>query len=224
MFCGILAGTSVFTPIFANVGVFALDLFSKITLDTAPTPTAMTVLGGGLTKKDGEIALNHYSQSRADTVISLYSQNPLPVITSGAESPWLREHIKSTLPQAVIISDNASMNTCENAVFTAKLMNHHELPTSVYLITDRYHMARARRQFARAGIMTSPVPAPLVIPLSWTSIQNNLVHSRRTAYEMLALARDIFRPQENCRTTDKISLEEISTPRRKPKVFSLLFD
>lgn len=217
---GTLAVISVFTPIFANVGVFALDMFSKFTLDTAPDPTAMTVLGGGLTKKNGDIALNHYSQSRADTIIALHAQNPLTVITSGAESPWLHDHIKSALPHAVIISDNASMNTCENANFTAKLLTHHELPNSVYLITDRYHMARARRQFAKAGVATVPQPAPLAIPMAWLSPKNNLVHSRRVVYEVVALARDIFRPQKNCRTADQITLEEISTPRRQPKVFS----
>ena len=216
---GGLTAVSIFTPIFANVGVFALDVFSKITLDTAHNPTAMTVLGGGLTKKDGVIVLNHYSQSRADTVITLYAQTPLPIITSGAESPWLREHIKTGHPEAVIVSDNASMNTCENATFTAKLMSHHELPKSVYLITDRYHMARARRQFARAGIATAPIIAPLAIAPDWTDWSNNWVHSRRTIYEMVALARDIFRPQDNCRTADEISLEEISTPRREPKIF-----
>lgn len=217
---GGLTVLSVFTPIFSNVGVFVLDAFSKITLGTSHTPpTAIVLLGGGLTKKDGVIVLNHYSQSRADTVITLYAQTPLPIITSGAESPWLREHIKTAHPEAVIVSDNASMNTCENATFTAKLMSHHELPKSVYLITDRYHMARARRQFARAGIVTTPQPAPLAVPLTWGDRDNNWTHSRRTIYEMVALARDIFRPQDNCRTADEISLEEISTPRREPKIF-----
>lgn len=217
----ILAGLSIITPIFANVGVFVLNLFSTITLDDAPDPKSLVVLGGGLTKKDGEIVLNRYSQSRADIIISLYADHPLPIITSGTESPWLQEHIKISLPHAVIISDNASMNTCENAVFTAKLMHHHELDSSVHLITDRYHMARARRQFALMGIATRPQVAPLPIPLTWTGIRSNLTHSRRTAYEMVALMRDIFRPQNNCRNTEQITLEEISTPRRKPKVFSL---
>lgn len=219
-----LAVASVFTPIFSHVGVFALNVFSMLTLETATAPTAWAVLGGGLTKKNGEIILNHYSRSRADTIITLHGQNNLPVITSGAESPWLQEYIKSTLPEVVIISDNASMNTCENAIFSAKLLNHHELTGGVFLVTDRYHMARARRQFANAGIATVPQPAPLAIPLAWLSPKNNLIHSRRTVYEIVALARDIFRPQNNCRKSDQITLEEISTPRRKPKIFSQLYE
>ncbi len=215
-----LVTLSVFTPIFSDVGVLALDTFSKFTLKTPTTATAITVLGGGLTKKNQDIALNHYSQSRADSAIAMYSQQPLPIITSGAESPWMHEHIKASLPHAAIISDNASMNTCENAIFTAKLLTHHELTDSVYLVTDRYHMARARRQFAKAGVATIPQPAPLAMPTSWTNIDNNLIHSRRTIYEIVALARDIFHPQKNCRTANQITIEEISTPRRQPKVFS----
>lgn len=216
----ILVAILPFTPIFANLGVLLLDGFSRFTLDDANNPSVLVVLGGGLTKKDGDIVLNHYSRSRADTTISLHEQHTLPVVTSGAESPWLQEYIKTSLPHAVIISDNASMNTCENAIFSAKLLAHHELPNSVYLVTDRYHMARARRQFAQAGIMTVPQPAPLAMLTSWTNIDDNLIHSRRAAYEMVALARDIFRPQDNCRQSSDISLEEISTPRRKPKLFS----
>ena len=217
----LLSLISVTTPIFANVGVFLLDAFSKITLNNhTKKPTATVILGGGLTRKDGKIVLNHYSQSRADTAIMRYDGTP--IVTSGAESPWLLDYIKSALPSSVVISDNASMNTCENAVFTAKLLAHHELGANVYLITDRYHMARARRQFAKMGVDTVPQPAPLAISLSWRDIDANLMHSRRAVYEVVALMRDIFRPQTNCRTIQEISLEEISTPRRQPKIFSEL--
>lgn len=226
-FLGIVSGLLMLTPIFADVGVLALNTFSKLTLNSPTTPPAANVvLGGGLTKKDGKIILNHYSRSRADAVIALHKQYDLPIITSGAESPWLQDYLKEHFTDSekppVIISDNASMNTCENAIFTAKLLTHHELGASVNLITDRYHMARARRQFAKAGIDTTAQPASLDIKPSWIDFRKNLVHSRRTAYEILALARDIFRPQNNCRSSDEISLEEISTPRRKAKIFSLI--
>lgn len=214
-----------FTPIFANISVLFLDAFSAITLEhDKQTPSVMVVLGGGLTKNNDDIVLNHYSQSRADHAVMLHKQHSTVIITSGAESPWLGDYLRSSLKdspkKATIISENASMNTCENAAFTAKLLTHHELPKSVYLVTDRYHMARARRQFALSGITTTPQPAPLATPLSWTDVDANLVHSRRAIYEIAALARDIFRPQPNCRSQAQISLEEISTPRRQPKIFS----
>lgn len=217
-----LCTASAFTPLFADAGVALLSAYSKLTLPTTDqTPSSIVILGGGLTRdQKGDIALNHYSQSRADKAIELHRDQPLNIITSGAESPWLRDYLTTHINgRAVIISENASMNTCENAVFTAKLLTYHELPTTAYLVTDRYHMARARRQFARAGITTIAAPAKLKIRPSWTQPSNNLIHSRRTLYEIAALARDILAPQPNCRSSDQISIEEISTPRRKPKLF-----
>lgn len=222
----VVMGILPFTPLFSSLGVGALSLFSAVTLPKSnpdASPQNIIILGGGLTRNaDKQIILNHYSQSRAKQTLTLYSQYPLPIITSGAESPWLREYLLAQIPYAFILSDNASMNTCENAVFTAKLLSYHELPLTAYLVTDRYHMARARRQFAKAGIITTPTPAPMTIQTGWLSPKNNLVHSRRTVYELIALARDIFRPQSNCRDSSVISLEEISTPRRKAKIFSHL--
>lgn len=215
-----IIGALPFTPIFANIGVFFLDTFSQFTLKSTKEPIAITVLGGGLTQDNGQIILNHYSQSRINSTHQLHEEIGLPIIASGVESPWFNDYLNS-LKKPIIASDNASMNTCENAIFTAKLLDHHELPKSVYLVTDRYHMARARRQFARAGIDTTPYVAPLFIPLTWQDPKSNLIHSRRTIYEIVALMRDIFRPQRNCRSADQISIEEISTPRRKPKIFSL---
>lgn len=227
IFIGLLFAALSLTPIFANLGVFALDIFSRFTLPPSNThePTTVVILGGGLIKQNGEITLNHYSISRADTAIITHGQHTnLPIITSGVESPWLIDYLKKSIPNATIIGDNASMNTCENAIFSEKLLKHHEIEGAVFLITDRYHMARARRQFARVGIATTPQPAPLAIAQSWHTPKNNLVHSRRTVYEIAALIRDIFRPQDNCRNSEQISLEEISTPRRQPKIFSTLYD
>lgn len=214
---------AVFTPLFANLGVALLSVHSKLTLPSVEQSASnIVILGGGLTRdEDGDIILNHFSQSRAIKAVELHQVQPMNIITSGAESPWLRDHLTAHIDHkgTVIINENASMNTCENAVFTAKLLDHHELPTTTYLVTDRYHMARARRQFARAGIATIAAPAELAIPPSWTRPSDNLIHSRRTLYEIVALARDILAPQPNCRSRDQISIEEISTPRRKPKLF-----
>lgn len=213
---------SALTPIFANLGVGLLNLYSALTLATVQDEaTSIVVLGGGLTKNSaGTISLNHFTQSRANAAIHLHNLYPLSMITSGAESPWLRDYLIEHIgTKVVIINENASMNTCENAVFTAKLLSHHELSTTVYLVTDRYHMARARRQFAKAGIHTIAAPAPLAIRPSWRNPKDNLIHTRRTIYELVALARDIVTPQANCRTTDEISIEEIATPRRQPKLF-----
>lgn len=224
IFLCIIISALPFTPIFPWLGVQALSMFSAVTLPkNDQPPQSIVVLGGGLAKQVGnggdKIILNHYSKSRADAAYKLHQKLKLPVITSGVESPWLSDYLKTLKLSSFMMSDNASMNTCENAIFTAKLLKYYELPKSIYLVTDRYHMARARRQFAKVGIQTYPYQAPLVLAPNWKKPKNNLIHSRRVVYEVAALVRDIVRPQNNCRDETKISMEEISTPRRTPKIF-----
>lgn len=217
----ILGAVSTITPIFANIGAALLSLYSTLSLDNIDKADSIIVLGGGLTRDSkGAIALNHYSQSRANQTIISYQNQPATIITSGVESPWINDYLQEKLNnQAQIITENASMNTCENARFSAKLLTHYQLPKTAYLITDRYHMARARRQFAQAGIATVATPADLAIPLNWLTPRNNLVHTRRTIYEIVALARDIIVPQVNCRSSEQVSIEQLHTPRRQAKLF-----
>lgn len=220
--CGVAVSFVILTPIFSNLTEKILHVYSSISLPKSFNDSDyLVVLGGGLTRNEQQnIILNHYSRSRLDTVITEQHKRNRKIITSGVESPWMSDYLKSTLKNAIIINENASMNTCENAIFTAKLLEYHELPKTVYLVTDHYHIARARRQFANAGIQTIALPSPLSLQQSWLSPRQNLIHSRRAIYEIGALLRDIFRPQSNCRNWHEVSIEEISTPRRQPKIFS----
>lgn len=183
------------------------------------SPSAYVVLGGGLTKTStGDIALNRYSQLRTQATWEAYQKAPLPILTSGVESPWLKKNliVKGVLP-AWVISENASMNTCENARFSAKLLQHEastlNLTERVYVVSDGYHMARTRRQFAKAGLATSPIIAPLPAPLSWSDPAGNLDHTRRAVYEWSALIRDILSLQKDCRHAQDISINTLKSPR-----------
>lgn len=185
----------------------------------ANNANAYVVLGGGLTQDDSHappiITLNAYSYQRTQTLWHAWQKTPLPVIASGVEAPWIANMLsylgqKDSHPTPDVISEKLSMNTCENARFSAKLIKNlseqGKLPAiaHVYLVSDWYHMARARRQFALSGLATTPLVAPLPTALSWTDYRANLNHSRRAFYEAAALLRDIFRPQKNCRQADSV--------------------
>ncbi len=208
----ILVIASLFTPLFAKSVIYVLDHLPIPTMTGAAIsspPTAYVVLGGGLTNdNNNEIILNNFTLNRARTAAAAYHDLPLPVVLSGAEAPWIEKWL---LAHGVsgIISENASMNTCENARFTAKRipLNH------IYLITDAYHMARARRQFALNNINVTPLSAPLPVALDWREPAQNLSHSRRAVYELAAYLRDVLRPQADCRETNNISIAELKTPR-----------
>lgn len=208
----ILVLISLFTPLFSQTIVYLFTLLPLPKVSgmamTSP-PTAYVVLGGGLTNNNNnQIILNNYSLNRARTAASAYHDLPLPIVLSGAEAPWLGQWL---IEHGIdgLISENASMNTCENARFTAKRIPLHH----VYLITDSYHMARARRQFALNGINSTPLSAPLPVNRDWMKPAQNLSHSRRAVYEVAAYLRDVIRPQVDCRQARDVTSQQLLTPR-----------
>lgn len=159
------------------------------------------------------IVLNDYTLKRMQTVMQYHQKNPLPIILTGVDAPWMQDWLYNYNIDNVI-TENASMNTCENARFTAKRLHLQ----NVYLITDAYHMTRARRQFALNGIHALPIPAPLPMEKGWLEPSNNAQHSRRTLYELAAYARDVFVPQDNCREASEVSFETLLRSRKPEDV------
>lgn len=203
---------SLFTPLFSRSVVYLLQHLPLPAMTGAAIsspPTVYVVLGGGLTNDpDNEIILNAYSLNRVRALAAAYHDLPLPIVLSGAEAPWLGQWLNEHGIEG-LISENASMNTCENARFTAKRIPLHH----IYLVTDSYHMARARRQFALSNINSTPINAPLPVPRDWRQPAQNLSHSRRAVYEVAAYLRDVLRPQPDCRSADEVSQEQLLTPR-----------
>ena len=210
----ILILVSLFTPLFSRAITYVFEHLPLPTMSASAMgspPTAYVVLGGGLTNdNNNQIILNGYSLNRIRTAAIAYHDFPLPIILSGAEAPWLGQWL---IEHGIdgLISENASMNTCENARFTAKRIPLHH----IYLITDSYHMARARRQFALNGINSTAINAPLPVRRDWMEPAQNLSHSRRAVYEVAAYLRDVIRPQANCRQAKEVTSQQLLTPRGK---------
>ena len=125
-----LFALSSVTPIFSSVigGVLTLigDYYGAPA--SPSTPNAYIILGGGLTRLEGHITLNAYSEQRLKTLAMRWQMTPLPVVLSGVESPWLNERwyaLHKYNPDKAkplqLFADNASMNTCENARFATSL-------------------------------------------------------------------------------------------------------
>ncbi len=161
---------------------------------------AIVVLGGGLGRdRQRKIIVNQFTRLRLGQAIVQHQVTGLPILLSGVEAPYMQEWL---LEQGITAKwlENRSMNTCENARFTALMLQKQGGAAQIELITDRYHMPRAQRQFALNGIETVPVIAPLPgDPSPWWMDQRNLVHSRRALYELVGMLRDIWFGDTNCR-------------------------
>lgn len=166
-------------------------------------PHAIVILGGGL-QRDAytrQIVPNDYTIKRLDAAIQLERQYALPIVLSGVEAPymqqWLMQHHLH-----VHFLEKKSLNTCENTRFTALLLQQQGGVPQIFLITDAYHMPRARELFADNGIATVPVEAPLPQPLTrWQIARQNWIHTRRANYELLALLSNRIFGARSCRET-----------------------
>ncbi|MBF7687302.1 YdcF family protein [Acinetobacter rathckeae] len=164
-------------------------------------PSAIIVLGGGLTldKTTKKIMVNNYTRLRLETILQIEKQNPLPILLSGVEAPYMQAWLKTRGVDANLL-ENRSMNTCENSRFSSLLLQKKGGAPNVILITDAYHMPRTRRLFALNGIATVPVSAPMPEPLTtWQPALQNYDHSRRANYELLATVRDMLFGTSDCR-------------------------
>lgn len=161
---------------------------------------AIVVLGGGLTRdKQRHIIVNAYTRLRLEKALSQKNYNPLPILLSGVEAPYMQEWLGQHGVNAKLL-EGRSMNTCENTRFSALLLQKKGGAPLVELVTDAYHMPRARRLFAINGVDTIAVVAPLPNTLTeWIPGRTNLMHSRRATYEAMATLRDLWVGETNCR-------------------------
>jgi uncharacterized SAM-binding protein YcdF (DUF218 family) len=65
------------------------------------------------------------------------------------------------IPESSIVVENRANTTAENVQLSKPLLAG--LPQPYVLITSDYHMYRASRCFARAGVQVQPLPAPDVL-------------------------------------------------------------
>lgn len=102
--------------------------------------------------------------THASSVAALYPQ--LTVIMSGGKN-WQGVSESSAMsawwiargPNTVLISEDQSMNTRQNALYVAQLCKERGI-TEVLLVTCDFHMPRARYLFQRHGLRVIPHPSP----------------------------------------------------------------
>jgi uncharacterized SAM-binding protein YcdF (DUF218 family) len=161
---------------------------------------AIVVLGGGLGRNyQKDIVPNRFTELRLSQAILQHQATGLPIVLSGVESPWMKKWLLAQGVDAALL-ESRSMNTCENARFSALLLQRQGGAPRVELVTDAYHMPRAQRLFAMNGIETIPVIAPLPgDPAPWWPDRRNLTHTRRATHELIATIRDLWVGETNCR-------------------------
>ena len=146
-----------------TVAALALRVDSFARSQPAPTKAAAIVVLGARVDASGQAA--PALQRRAEKGAQLYLQGvaPLLVFSGGvsgvlpSEASVAREiAVKLGVPREACLLEEGSHSTFQNAQLTAPLLRERKIE-EVVLVSDGYHLFRARLQFAKAGIRVQAV-------------------------------------------------------------------
>jgi uncharacterized SAM-binding protein YcdF (DUF218 family) len=155
---------------------------------------AIVVLGGGVVWPQGELSSTAVHRTLHGARLYRDGRAPLLVLSGsptrrpGSSASSLRQALAlaSGVPAPAIITDERSTTTREEVGRVSDLLRPRGA-RSILLVTDPYHMVRARRLFESAGFTVRPAPAndladPAVTP------EARLALMARTTQEVLAIA------------------------------------
>lgn len=130
----------------------------------------IVVLGGGATEDtpdiDGSGNLSGAAGNRLLAAARLHVRTGLPILFSGGKvfadtgneaDIAKRQLLALGLPENAVYAENRSLNTEQNAAYTARMMADHRLSKPL-LVTSALHMKRAVMNFERAGLTVVPYP------------------------------------------------------------------
>jgi uncharacterized SAM-binding protein YcdF (DUF218 family) len=134
-------------------------------------PQAIVVLGGGraLRAEGGRVVAGYPAGSTVERVFTgaqLQKASGLPLLVTGGnpdgqlptEAAVMRESLAVEFGVPVRWVEDRSRNTIENAQLSANLLRAAGIK-SVYLVTNDYHLRRARLLFEAQGLAVAPVAA-----------------------------------------------------------------
>ena len=163
---------------------------------------AIVVLGGGRYREAPEYGgdtVGKVTLLRLRYAARLQRETGLPLLVSGgkpdggglSEAETMRDALTKDFGVPVRWVEGASDDTRQNARFSAELLRRDGV-SRVLLVTHAWHMPRAVRSFAAAGIAVTPAPTffhrePLT-PLDFLPRPEGLLASRHAMHEWIGLA------------------------------------
>ncbi|MDR3473660.1 MAG: YdcF family protein [Devosia sp.] len=176
-------------------------------IEATPTADAIVVLGGATgpaLPPRQEPDLNEHAD-RLMHAADLYKAGKAPkIIASGgnwrhpsrqrSEAEDMRDVLmRFGVPSEAILMEGKSLDTGQNADFTAQLMQQDHLTTAL-LVTSGIHMPRAMAAFRRAGVSVTASATDIVdagsidwLPLDWLPSPMALVHTGDALHELVGM-------------------------------------
>ncbi|MFD2265581.1 YdcF family protein [Lacibacterium aquatile] len=154
-------------------GVLTPDFIEK-------TPEAIIVPSAGFQDGEPVRSIDALTLERLAKAAELARATGLPVLVSGGQDGTEGPSLADLMAQRLIFQfevpepwiEGRSLNTAQNAEFSARMLKLRGIEAA-YLVTQDWHMARARTAFAAQGLSTTPaailtgsISAPLAARLT----------------------------------------------------------
>ncbi|MDQ0202544.1 YdcF family protein [Pectinatus haikarae] len=170
-----------------------------------PTGDAIIMLGGGATLDTPDVSgageLRSIPANRLLTAVRLQHRLGVPILVSGGQvyedsgkEAVIAKRLLMDLGVAEnkILVEDKSLNTKQNAQFSAEILREHELYEPI-LVTSAFHMKRAVLNFEQEDVHITPYPA------DYMENKNQVFHYNKLAPSADALADTEMALQENLR-------------------------
>ena len=156
------------SPWLANALQRNLEIYGPIRPDAVGQAQAIVVLGGGTYHDAPEFGgldtSNRYGLARARYAAYLHRLSGLPILAAGGaprggrtEAEAMGEVLERDFQVKVRWLETRSRDTAENAQYSREVLAKGSVST-VVLVTDAIHMARAKLAFEKAGFVVLPAP------------------------------------------------------------------
>lgn len=196
---GILASVGMSAIMIVYLCMFTTtpeELFQTLHVDTKiQKADAIVVLGSGVTRNGWP---DRISLERTVQGVILFKQGYAPrMIFAGgwahngyeASAPVMAKIAQELgVPPHLIIIEDQSKDTYQNALFTQKVLKENGWQTML-LVTSESHMKRSALTFSKLGLTVFPVPVEAALPkqeLRWTSKIQNFNIMFQVLYEAAA--------------------------------------
>ncbi|TCS77785.1 YdcF family protein [Pectinatus cerevisiiphilus] len=170
-----------------------------------PTGDAIILLGGGATLDTPDISgtgeLRSIPANRLLTAVRLQHRLGVPILVSGGQvyedsgkEAVIAKRILMDMgvPEDEILVEDKSLNTKQNAKFSADMLQDYELYEPI-LVTSAFHMKRAVLNFEQENVHVTPYPADYI------ENKKQVFHYNKLAPSADALADTEMALQENLR-------------------------
>ncbi|MBB6635994.1 YdcF family protein [Cohnella thailandensis] len=145
-----------------------------------PQGDVIVVLGGGATRAtpdlDGQGNLSGGAANRLLAAARLHRETGLPILFSGGQvysdsgneaDIARRQLIALGIQEPSILVENRSLNTEQNAEYSAELLKQKGLARPI-LVTSAFHMARSVHEFRHFGVDVLPYPVDYRTDEDWS--------------------------------------------------------